>query len=488
MPADLVSLARTPGFDFSHLHRLARDLDATTFADFAGLCASGPPDEADLVQRLRTTLPGLRRHRRRVPLGRAVEVADTLHAALEHPAAHILACQPVGSLRRYDATVGDITLLVAVPDPNAWLGRVLDQLAAADIRHRGRRSATVLVQGEEVTLRAVPPEELGCALVWYTGSRAHVEQLGRRARARDLLLTPTALLDPRGYPQLCSTEAAVYDALGLPCIPHELRHGDDEIARAERGDLPALVARTHICGDLHLHSLWSDGRDPIERMLRSARRLGYEYAAITDHSQSAAASRVLTVDRLERQRDEVAALRERFPGFGILHGAEVDILPNGRLDFPDEVLARLDIVLASLHDDAGQDRARLTARYVAAIRHPLVNVITHPTNRLVGRRSGYDVDFDQLFDAAARTGTALEIDGAPGHLDMDDVLARRAVAAGVTIVINSDCHMAERLGRQMEFGVGTARRAGVMPAAVLNTRPLNEVRAFIARKRAARGA
>ncbi|MPZ20880.1 MAG: hypothetical protein GEV06_23690 [Luteitalea sp.] len=483
LPADLVSLFRSPGFDFSDLQRLACDFDATTFADFAGLCASAPPGAVDLTGRLCAALPTLRRHRRRVPLGRAAAVADTLHAAFEDPTTHILACQPVGSLRRYDATVGDITLLVATPAPDRWLGRVTDQLATADVGHRGKRTATVLVQGEEVTLRAVPPEELGCALVWYTGSRPHVQQLSVRARSRGLRLTPSALLDPGGHPQPCSTEAAVYEALGLPSIPHELRHGTDEITRAERGDLPSLITRSHICGDLHLHSLWSDGRDPIERMLRVARRLGYEYVAITDHSQSAAASRVLTIDRLERQRDEIAGLRERFPDLSILHGAEVDILPNGRLDFPDPVLERLDIVLASLHDEAGQDAQRLTARYLGAIRHPLVNIITHPTNRLVGRRQGYDLDFDRLFDAAVQTRTALEIDGAPGHLDMDDALARRAVAAGVTVVINSDCHMADRLGRQMEFGVGTARRAGVSRTAVLNTRPLNELRAFIARKR-----
>ncbi|MGH9159122.1 MAG: PHP domain-containing protein [Vicinamibacteraceae bacterium] len=483
LPADLVSLLRTPGFDFADLHRLARDLDATTFADFAGLCASMPPSADGLAERLAATLPTLERHRPRVPLGRATAVADTLHATFEHPTTHILACQPVGSLRRYGAMVGDITLLVAVPAPERWLARVTNQLATADVRHRGTRSATVMVQGEEVTLRAVPPEELGCALVWYTGSRSHVEQLGTRARARGLRLTPNALLDVEGRPRPCPTEAAVYEALGLPCIPHEIRHGDDEITRAERGELPRLITRSHICGDLHLHSLWSDGRDPIERMLRAAHRLGYEYVAITDHSQSAAASRVLSIDRLERQRDEIDGLRERFPDLGILHGAEVDILPNGRLDFPDRVLERLDIVLASLHDEAGQGAEKLTARYLGAIRHPLVNIITHPTNRLVGRRKGYDLDFDRIFDAAVQTRTALEIDGAPGHLDMDDTLARRAVAAAATVVINSDCHMADRLGRQMEFGVGMARRAGLGPAAVLNTRPLNELRAFIARKR-----
>jgi DNA polymerase (family X) len=232
-----------------------------------------------------------------------------------------------------------------------------------------------------------------------------------------------------------------------------------------------------------VHSLWSDGRDTVESMVSSAQALGYEYVAITDHSQSAAASRVLTVERLERQMDEVAHLREKYRDIVILQGAEVDILPNGRLDFPDAILGRLDIVLASLHDDAGQSGKRLTERYLGAMRHPLVHVITHPTNRLVGRRNGYDLELERLFDCAVETGTAMEIDGAPGHLDMDGDLARRAVDAGVLVTIDSDCHFADRLGRQMLFGVGTARRGGVAAAQVLNTRPYEELRAFLKRKR-----
>jgi DNA polymerase (family 10) len=218
-------------------------------------------------------------------------------------------------------------------------------------------------------------------------------------------------------------------------------------------------------------------------MVMQAHQLGYEYVAITDHSEHAGAPRTATPADLERQRDEIDELREAAHGMTILQGLEADILPNGRLDCPDEVLARLDIVLASLHDSAGHGRKRLTERCLAAIRHPLVSAITHPGNQLVGHRPPYDMDYEAIYAAAAETGTALEIDGAPSHLDLDGERARAAVAAGVTLVIDSDCHRARSLDRQMRMGVDTARRGWVEPGHVLNTRPIGEVQAFLARKR-----
>jgi len=274
--------------------------------------------------------------------------------------------------------------------------------------------------------------------------------------------------------------------LGLPYIPPELRHGADEFELAAGGSLPELLDVGHMRGDLHTHTLWSDGRDSVEGVVRAARALGYAYVAITDHSPSAAASRVLTLDRLARQRDDVLKAREHVPDVTVLHGVEVDVLPNGRLDLPDEVMEPLDIVLASLHEPAGHGPERLLERYLAAVRHPLVNVITHPANRLVGRHDGYAIDFDALFAAAAETGTAVEVDGGPAHLDLDGHLARRAAAAGATITVDSDCHNAARLGRQMRLAVGTARRGAIEPRHVLNTRDVDAVRAFVSRKRAGR--
>jgi DNA polymerase (family X) len=335
-----------------------------------------------------------------------------------------------------------------------------------------------------VTLHLAVPQQAGSALVWHTGSRRHTAQLQARARARGMTLENAWLTSASGVHVAAPTEEAVYEHLELPFIPPELREGRDEIAAGERGQLPALVSEVDIRGDLHMHTMWSDGRDSIEDMVFASQQLGYEYVAITDHSERSLASRKMSGADIPRQRREIEKLRHRVPGMEILHGIEVDIMHDGTLDFDDAKLDGFDIVLASLHDHGGHEASRLTERYLRAIHHPLVNVITHPANRSPARFAGYDVDFDRLFAAAAETGTAMEIDGAPGHLDMDGALARRAVAIGVTVAIDSDCHRSDALGRQMRFGLGTARRGWIQAANVLNARGVDAVREFVARKRA----
>jgi DNA polymerase (family 10) len=290
------------------------------------------------------------------------------------------------------------------------------------------------------------------------------------------------VLKRRG-PRLSASEVEVYANAGLAFLPPETRDSPDALDRASQQTVPRLVQREDIRGDLHMHTTYSDGRDPLRRMIEVAQALGYEYIAITDHSEHAGASRTLTLDQIGRQAEEIARLREETAGMTILHGLEVDILPDGTLDCPNAVLESLDIVLASLHDAAGHDGPTLTRRCLAAIRHPLVSVITHPANQLVGRRAGYDMDYAAIYAAAAETGTALEIDGAPSHLDLSGERAREAVEAGATVVIDSDCHRSGWLDRQMRLGVGTARRGWVEPTHVLNTRSADAVRAFIARKR-----
>jgi DNA polymerase (family 10) len=342
---------------------------------------------------------------------------------------------------------------------------------------------SLVVEREEVNLRLVAREQFGAALIHYTGSHAHVERLRLRAKARGLRLSAHGLFANDGSLRLTSTEADVYAALDLPLIPPEMRHGLDEIELAVQGRLADLVTLEDMRGDLHVHTLWSDGRDSTEGVVWAAHALGYQYVAITDHSPTAAAARVLSLDRLRQQKEEIEAMRVRYPGLAILHGTEVDILGDGTLDFPDSVLERLDIVLASLHESHGQGPDELLRRYVRAMEHPLVNLITHPANRMPGRSEGYPLDWASFFQAAAATGTAVEIDGAPGHLDLDGHLARKAIEAGATVAIDSDGHFAERLGRQMRMGVGTARRGAVPTRQVLNTRPLAEVRAFVAAKR-----
>lgn len=421
----------------------------------------------------------------RMPLGRAHALASLIIREARRAGLPAESLTPVGSLRRHAPDIGHVSLLaIAEASRHRDLLDAFGRLSSA-LRVVSQSATHVVVATDrgDVTLYVASPEQAGSALVWHTGSRRHTQQLRQRATQMGLRWTTDGLMRDSAT-MATTTEDDFYGSLALPYIPPELREGEGEIEAAERGELPDLVSDLHIRGDLHMHSSWSDGRDTMEAMALACRNLGYEYIAITDHSQRAWSSRKVALEDIPRQRDEILELRSQITGIDILHGIEVDILKDATLDFDDDVLAQFDIVLGSLHDHGGQPGALLTQRYLAAIRHPLVNVITHPANRSPALSGGYDVDFDQLFATAAETGTAMEIDGAPGHLDMDGSLARRAVAAGVTLTIDSDCHRAEALGRQMRFGVGTAKRGWVEAANVLNTRPISAVREFIAKKRA----
>jgi DNA polymerase (family X) len=423
----------------------------------------------------------------RLSLGRAHSLASSIAQHVQRAGLPVVALFPLGSLRRFAPEIGDVALLaVAPPDKH---GDVLDGLSrlapATSVLRRTETSIALSSEKGPLAVHLTTPADAGAALLWHTGSRPHTSALRDRARLRGYEFG-NGRLHRGGQHIETPSEDVVYERLELPYIPPELRESSTDLEAVERNGLPQLVAMPHIRGDLHAHTSWSDGRDTTQRMVQAARELGYSYFAITDHSERAWASRTLAVADVPHQRAEIETVRAQMPGIDILHGVEVDILHDGTLDFPDEVLAGFDIVLASLHDDGGHDGPRLTERYLRAMRHPLVNVITHPANRTPGARPGYDLDYDRLFAAAAETGTAMEVDGAPGHLDMDGAVARQAAAKGVTIVIDSDCHRAEALGRQMEFGVGTARRGWIEPRHVLNTRSAAEVRAFVARKRARR--
>jgi len=421
----------------------------------------------------------------RMSLGRAHLLASTMMREVRRAGLPAEDVVPLGSLRRWAPDIGDVSLLAIAPP--AAHEEILEGFLKLPpvIAAVSRRSSSVEAMTERgtVQLHVTAPEDAGAALVWHTGARRHTDQLQARAARLGLVLRDGRLSRSNGALVPAPDEREVYRQLDLPFISPELREGGDEIAAAERGELPALISMADIRGDLHMHSTWSDGRDSIQHMVLAAKQLGYEYVAITDHSERAFASRKLLGLEIPLQREEIEALRARIGGIEILHGVEVDIMADGSLDFDDRQLEGFDIVLASLHDDCGDDGARLTERYVRAMRHPMVNIITHPANRSPALSPGYDLDYDRLFETAVATGTALEIDGAPGHLDMDGTIARRAVEAGVTLTIDSDCHRAEALERQMQFGIGTARRGWVQASHVLNTRPVDAVRAFVARKR-----
>jgi DNA polymerase (family 10) len=427
-------------------------------------------------------LPELRASSPPIALGRAVATAEPILNRLRGLPG-VEWAEPVGSLRRGQDVVGDVEIVAATDDPSAALAEMATLPDRDRIRHQGPQRIYFLVDRLQVGVRCSAIASAGATLLHLTGSPSHVDRLYHRAADRGLSLDPEGLHASSSGRLVASSEAEIYAALDLPFIAPELRSGDDEIEVAGRGQLPELVTRMHIRGDLHMHSHWSDGRDSIEAMVQGSVALGYQYMAITDHSPHSAASRNLSLEGVERQADEIAALRERYPTITILHGVEVDILPNGQLDFADRVLRGFDIVLASLHEQAGHGRDELMRRYLGAMVHPLVSIITHPMNRLVPHRRGYELNVARLFEAAAETRTVLEIDGAPSHLDLDGALAREAIAAGAMVAIDSDAHRADMLDRHMALGLLTARRGWVEPRHVLNARAIQEVKALIAAKR-----
>ncbi len=489
LPADLRWLYESGAVTIEQLSALHAALGVTSAADLAAAAAEQhiralPAFDAAIEHAVTASLPALREGLHRLPLGRAVALADPFLTALESTSG-VAWASTAGSLRRGEDTVGDIEIVASAADPTAAAGAALDASAGARRLHVSDRKLYVLVDRVQIGVRLPEPSTAGVVLAYLSGTRAHFETLQRIAVSRGLRLTSSALTGPDG-PVLTATETELYAALGLPWVPPEVRAGGEELTLAERGALPALLSRRDIRGDLHMHTEWSDGRDSIDAMVDGCRALGYEYMAITDHSPHSAATRNLTLDGVKRQADEIARLRDAHPDIAILHGCEVDILPDGRLDFPDRVLERFDIVLASLHDGAGHSPDRLLHRYEAAMKHPLVSIITHPTNRLLPGRSGYALDYPRLFELAVETGAILEVDGAPAHLDLDGALARQAIGTGAMIAVDSDCHRAEMLDRQMQLGVTTARRGWAEPRHVLNTRPIDGVRDIIGRKRSGR--
>jgi DNA polymerase (family 10) len=393
--------------------------------------------------------------------------------------------EPVGSLRRGQDVVDGVELLASTDNGTA----VADALGAlsdsTNVREHAPGQIVLTIDGAQAAIYCRIPEIAGAQLLHLTGGDVHVDRLRRLALDRGFVLDHEGLRRADSTRVLASTEEDIYASLGLPLVPPELRDDSEAIEAALAGQLPSLVSRADIRGDLHMHTHWSDGRDSIEAMVVQCIALGYEYLAITDHSTHSAASRNLSHHDVERQSDEIAALREQYPQIAILHGTEVDILPSGRLDFPDRLLRRFDIVLASLHDRAGHSPAELLRRYEAAMRQPLVTIVTHPMNRPGPERHGYDLDVDRLFELAVETGTVLEVDGAPSHLDLEAPLARRAVQAGVMLSIDSDAHRTEMLQRHMTLGLLTARRGWVEARNVLNVRSHAAVTEFVAQKRGA---
>ena len=405
----------------------------------------------------------------RTPIGQALPIAEEVIAALRKQCPEIGPLFPAGSLRRWEETIGDIDLIGIAPDPEAVGDALVALPMIKDVLVRGPKKTSVVGEsGMQIDLRIGEPGTFGALLQYFTGSQQHNIRLRDYANRKGLSLNEYGITNTEtGKVEEFADEEGFYARLGLPWMPPELRTGVYELDAGLADSLPRLIEATDLKGDLHLHSEWSDGNDPIELMIEAAVSQGYEYMALTDHSASLGVANGLTNERLESQISLLRSMQKNYD-ITILCGSECDIRANGDMDYPDEILAQLDWVVASVHSAMGQDQATMTARMIKAMEHPSVTIIGHLTTRLLGQREPVEFDLEAVLQAARDTGTALEINASPERLDLKDTHAYRARELGVPLVINTDSHHHTHLDKR-RFGVAVARRAWCRPEDILNT-------------------
>jgi DNA polymerase (family 10) len=471
-PESVLAMLRVPGLGPKRAAALYHELGVATLDDLRKACEShrvrelkgfGEKTEAAILAGLDIAVQA----QERVYWADADQIAQALRGHLSTCGA-IREMETAGSYRRGKDTVGDLDILAVAKDA----AKAMDCFAAfpsvAEQLARGDTKMSVRLQSKlQVDLRVVPAESFGAALQYFTGSKAHNVVLRGMAKSRGLKINEYGVF--RGEKQIAGrTEEEVYATVDLPWIPPELREARSEFDWAAEGRLPTLIEPDDIRGDLHAHSTWSDGTATIEEMVEAARKRGRKYLAITDHSKRATIANGLTADRLLEEWEEIDRLNKRLKGFTVLKGVEVDILEAGGLDLPDEVLARADWVVASVHYGQNQSRERITARIVGALENPHVAAIAHPTGRLLNRRNAYEVDLDAVLKAARENGKMLELNAHPMRLDLDDVACAAAKAHGIPIVISTDAHNVSGLDA-MRYGVLQARRGGLTAEDVANT-------------------
>ena len=425
----------------------------------------------------------LRARRKKTMLGLALDVATDAMKYLQSSGILLEHLVYAGSLRRAEPLVGDIDLICTTEHAEAVMAHFTAWKRASDIVADGPTKASVwLEDGLQIDLRVLPDDRFGNLLQHFTGSREHNILLREYALRRGVSISENGCTElATGVSHRFRSEEELYAFLGLSYIPPELRVGGDEIERALAGTIPALLEINDLLGDFHMHSTWSDGDDSLESMIRACAARGYKYHAISDHSPGRGSSYGVTATQLRERNAHIRALGQRY-GITTLCASEVDILADGTLDYDDATLAELDFVIASVHNAFSQSSEEMTARLIRACENPYVNVIGHPTGRMLDGFPGYVFDYDAVFSAAARTGTALEIDGQVQRLDLPSNLARRAQELGCILTTDSDAHRTSDLSA-IELAVSQARRAGLRREDVLNTRSLDEVRSFVAQKR-----
>ncbi len=486
-PSTLTDVLGVQGVGMKTAQMLYETLGIASLPDLETAIAAGALDTLPRfgkksVDNIKRGLLAYRGRAKRTPLGTALPLAHEIIAFLrERSPVHDVT--PAGSVRRNEPTVGDIDIVCTSEDPAAVIGAFTAWERAEAVLAEGTTKASIwLAGGLQIDLRVLPANLYGNLLQHFTGSREHNIQLRELAVRANKRVSENGIVDLLdGRTIACRAEADVYATLGLAYIPPEMRLGIGEIDAARDGTLPGVIELDDLRGDFHMHCTWSDGADSLDAMVAAAAARGYAYHAISDHSWGRGAMGLDPAD-LRAQRANVRALGERH-GIRTMCSAEVDINPDGSLDFDDDVLAELDMVVASVHSAFNLSRDAMTTRLIRACENPYVTILGHPTGRNVESFPGYEFDYDAVFAAAARTGTALEIDGQPARLDLPSALARRARSFGVTFSCDSDAHRTAHLAN-VAYAVGQARRAWITPGEVLNTRPLAGVLAFIETKRA----
>jgi DNA polymerase (family 10) len=490
VPAGVLEMLRVPNIGPRTAGRLYSELGIASLAELklaaeSGKLAGVKGFGAKTIEAIIQGIAAAEQRDQRTLLSTALVAAEGLISALRAAAPQIHEASYAGSLRRGRQTIGDLDILAAADDPAAVVQAFIALPLVARVESFGGEKATVyLHNGFQADLITLPPAMWGSALQHFTGSKAHNIHFRALALARGLSFSEHGFLRADGTTLACATEEQVYAAIGLPWIPPELREDSGELEAARDGRLPQLVELADLKADLHMHSTWSDGKASIAEMAAAAQARGYRYMAITDHSAYLGITNGLDAARLTQQAAEVAALNAEYAargdGFRILRGIEVDITADGSLALPDEVLAELDIVVASPHVSLRQPIEQATERLLRAIRNPHVDIIGHPTGRLIGSREGAEIDLDAIGRAAAATGTLLEVNSGPDRLDLEAASVRRVLELSARITINSDSHHPDNLP-WIRLGVITARRGWAEAKNVANTWELDQLREWLQR-------
>ncbi|MBI4834378.1 MAG: DNA polymerase/3'-5' exonuclease PolX [Planctomycetes bacterium] len=478
IPDGIFDLRRIPGLGPKTLSLAFRKLKVKNVDDLKKVIENGslaklPMMGEKKVENISRGLALVTKIQGRILLGRALPLVDGIIAELKKDLRSIKQISPAGSLRRMCETIGDIDILATGEKPGKIIRRFTELPIVREILGAGETKASVILKsGHQADLRVVPEESYGAALQYFTGSKAHNIKLRSLAKDKGLKINEYGVF--KGEKLIAGkTEEEVYKAVNMLLMPPEIREDRGEIEAALEGKLPKLIGYADLKGDLHCHSLYSDGRSKIEEVVMAARAIGYEYILITDHSQAASYAHGLSPARLKEESKEIDGLQKRFKEIRILKGAEVDILSDGKLDFPDSILKEMDLVVASVYSGF---KNNVTGRIIKAMENPHVDIIAHPTGRLISTREGYvNLDMDKIFEAAARTGTFLEINSFPDRLDLNDLNCKRAKEFGVKFSIGTDSHHSDMLGFA-RLGISVARRGWVGKEDVINTYTWEEIK------------